>query len=274
MFVCPELLYVQMQKTGCTHVTSLLKRLFRGRVLRKHGIPSARQIAAAPLRISSIRNPWAWYVSLWTFGVEGNGALRHRLTSRSLERFLRDCLRRPARIPRVLLTEARRDVAAWRRVYGDATDVAAFRAWLRMMLDPANGHFLGEGSGELAVAPPCGYMTHRYLALCCRSPSDLRRRGRVASFAALADFDRERCFVDAFIRQENLEEDFCAAAGRVRPLTAEERTLVHSGTQTNASRRPRPVGDYYDDDLRALVGEHDRLLVEKFGYRPPARAAA
>lgn len=274
MFVCPELLYVQMQKTGCSHITRLLKKLFRGRQIGKHTAPSPGQISAAPLRISSIRSPWAWYVSLWTFGVQGDGALRHRLTSRSLERSLRDCLRRPALFPRPLLTEARRDVAAWRGVYRDADDTAAFRTWLRMMFDPANAAFLGEGYGELAVVPPCGYMTHRYLSLCCRSPRDLEQRGRIPSFAALAAFDVERCFVDVFIRQESLEETFCEAVGRVRPLTAEDRSLIFSGRQTNTSRRSRPVADYYDDDLLALVGERDRLIVEKFGYRAPARAAA
>lgn len=274
MFICPELLYIQMQKTGCSHITSLLKRLFQGRQIGKHTAASPRQIAAAPLRLSSIRSPWTWYVSLWTFGVQGDGALRHRLTSRSLQRSLRDCLRRPAIVPRTLLTEARRDVAAWRSVYRDADDIVAFRTWLRMMLDPANAAFLGEGYGELAVVPPCGYMTHRYLSLCCRSPRHLERPGRIASFAALEEFERERCYIDVFIRQESLEETFCEAVGRVRPLTAAERTLIFSGKQTNTSRRTRPVCDYYDDELLALVGERDRLIVEKFGYRAPARAAA
>lgn len=274
MFICPDLLYIQMQKTGCTHITRLLGRLFRGREIGKHVAASPRQIVATPLRISSIRNPWAWYVSLWTFGVQGDGVLHHRLTNRSLRRPLTECLRHPARFPRPFLTENRRDVAAWRQVYTDANDVDAFRAWLRMVLDPVNASFLGEGYGELAVTPPCGYMTHRYLSLCCRSPRDLERSGRFSSFADLSDFDRERCYIDFFIRQESLEEGLCEAVGRVRPLTTSDRSIIDSGQHTNTSQRTRPVGDYYDDALQALVGQRDRLIVEKFGYHPPARMAA
>jgi len=274
MFVCDELLYIQMQKTGCTHITGLLKRLFSGRVIGKHNAASPRQIVASRYRISSIRNPWDWYVSLWSFGAGGNGALRHRLTTRSVVRPAAECLRRPGRFPRPFVTECRRDVAAWRRAYDRAADVAAFRSWLRMMFDPAAARFLGEGYGELAIVPACGYLTHRYLSLCCHSPRLLERRGRIRSFADLVAFEREYCYVDAFIRQEALEETFCEIVGRVRPLSAAERDAVFSANQTNTSRRERAVSEYYDSELVALVGERDRLVVERFGYRPPAVAPA
>lgn len=274
MFLCPELLYIQMQKTGCSHIGWLLKQLFDGRLEGKHRAATPRQIAASPLCLSSIRNPWAWYVSLWTFGAQGDGALRHRLTGRSFEKAAAECLRRPARFPRPFLTECRRDVAAWRRVYTRHDDVNAFRGWLGMLLDPRQARFLGEGFGELQVRPPIGYMTHRYLSLCCRNARWLEQPGRIGSFADLLRFDREQCYIDAFIRQEALEDTFCEAVSRVRPLTDDERRMVYGAAKRNTSQRVRPVADYYDAGLLALVGERDRLLVEKFGYAPPKSAAA
>lgn len=272
MFICAELLFIQLQKTGCTHITQLLNRLFRGRQIGKHNAASARQIAESPFRVASIRNPWDWYVSLWAFGAGGDGALRQRLTSRSVERPAAECLRRPALFPRPFVTELRRDVAAWTRAYERHDEVAGFRRWLRMVLDPANARFLGEGYGELAVAPAVGYLTHRYLSLCCRAPRRLERCGVIRSFDDLARFEREHCYIDAFVRQEALEETFCEIVSRVRPLSAEERAMVFSKAQTNTSQRDRPVADYYDAELARLVGDRDRLIVERFGYRPPAPA--
>jgi hypothetical protein len=274
MFVSSELLFIQMQKTGCSHIERLLRQIFDGRKIGKHNAATPQQIAASPLCLSSIRNPWAWYVSLWTFGTQGNGVLKHRLTGRSVEKAVAECLRRPILFPRPFVTEWRRDVAAWREVYTRHDDVAAFRTWLSMLLDPRQARFLGEGYGEVRVQPTIGYMTHRYLSLCCRDARRLEKPGRITSFADLARFDREQCYIHAFIRQEALEETFCEAVSRVRPLTEDERRMVYSARKTNTSHRVRPVADYYDAGLIALVGERDRLVVEKFGYDPPLSEAA
>ena len=73
-----------MQKTGCTHIASLLSRLFDGEQIGKHNAASDNQINSDAYFLSSIRNPWDWYLSLWTFGVQGNGGLMHRLTNKNL----------------------------------------------------------------------------------------------------------------------------------------------------------------------------------------------
>ena len=67
-------------------------------------------------------------------------------------------------------------------------------------------------------------------------------------------------------RFESLVDDlggFLDSAGVELPDGAIER--IRSAAPLNASERG-PYRDYYDDELRDLVGESCRPLIERFGY--------
>ena len=81
MFVNERLIYLQLQKTGCTHVAMLLDKLIGGEQVGKHNRLPARLESEGRLIVGSVRNPWDWYVSLWAFGCEQCGGLADRLTS-------------------------------------------------------------------------------------------------------------------------------------------------------------------------------------------------
>ena len=36
MFKCDQLIYLQLQKTGCSHIAFLLSKLFDGQIIGKH----------------------------------------------------------------------------------------------------------------------------------------------------------------------------------------------------------------------------------------------
>lgn len=44
MFKCDELIYIQMHKTGCTHIASLLSMLFNGEIIGKHNTATSEQL--------------------------------------------------------------------------------------------------------------------------------------------------------------------------------------------------------------------------------------
>lgn len=269
MFKCDELIYIQMQKTGCTHIAALLSGLFDGRMIGKHNAATPAQIATTPYFISSIRNPWDWYVSLWTYGLQGKGALMHRLTRRRLREPLAALFSDPLGGAGALADELSKDTGKWRGAYARDQDGESFRSWLRMIHEPGNRNLLGEGYGSTGIAGFCGFMTYRYLYLCCRNAALLKKRGAVTDPDALAAFERENCYIDFFIKQESLEQNFCEAVEKVRPLTPEERQRILNSPKTNTSRRKLTTADYYDRETIDLVRNRDRLLIEKFGYQPP-----
>jgi hypothetical protein len=269
MFQCEQLIYIQMQKTGCSHIASLLANLFDGQQIGKHNAPSNEQIELNKYFISSIRNPWDWYLSLWTFGVQGDGRLMHRLTRRNLLHSIKSAIKSPIKKFCYPYRELSKDVVLWRQVYSKSDDVKSFRKWVQLMLDPGNSHHLHESYGKTAIAGLCGFMTYRYLKLCCRNPETLHNSGLFSTYTDLVQFEKNNCFIDFFIRQESLEDDFCIAAEKVRPLKPEEKERIYEAKKTNTSRRNLLLADYYDQESIALVHNRDKLLIDKFGYFPP-----
>lgn len=247
MFVCDELIYIQMQKTGCTHVARMLGKLFDGEnTARKHNTATTEQLNSGRYFISSIRNPWDWYLSLWTFGVQGRGGFMNRLTR---------------------LTE---DSVRWKSVYSNSANIDSFRKWLKMIHDPANSCYLGEGYGDTTITRLCGFMTYRYLYLSSRNINKVRVNEEISSFEELFQFDNENCYIDYFVRQEALEETLCKAIEQVRTLTQKERKLIFESEKTNTSVRTLSISDYYDKESIDLIQFRDRLIIEKFNYSPPS----
>jgi hypothetical protein len=68
-------------------------------------------------------------------------------------------------------------------------------------------------------------------------------------------------------RVENLRGDLIEFLGGIDgTLTAPMREFIEQAEPRNASNH-RPIRDYYDDDLAALVAERDRDVIERFDYQ-------
>lgn len=269
MFKTDRLIYVQMPKTGCTHIALRLAEIFEGEQVGKHNRPSEEEIASEKILVSSIRSPWDWYLSLWIYGVRGQGRLQRKLLRR--DPILAFCKDQQGFVSkwRSLLFECAKKTLPRERFYGDSEDVVSFRRWLSYILKAENQTLLGEGYGSAACDELYGFMTYRYLQLCCRNVDLLRNRGYVSSSVEIQSFDYDNCFIDYFIRQENLEDDLCHAIELVRSLSERERELIYSSGSTNSSNRLLGINDYYDDLSVNLVKEKEKLLVDKFGYLEP-----
>ena len=269
MFQCDQLIYIQMQKTGCTHIASLLSQLFDGDQIGKHNAATPQQIKSIKYFISSIRNPWDWYLSLWTFGLQGKGAVWKRLTKRNHRRYHESVNRSPLRDYSLRFIAMFKDASLRRDVYGRGDNVESFRRWLKLIHNSSNSHILGEGYGKTAIADLCGFMTYRYLYLCCQNAGQLNDPRSISSYVDLVQFEHKNCYINFFIRQESLEDDLCKAVEKIRPLTQKEREFIYGAQRTNTSKRTLPISEYYDKESVELVRARDRLLIDKFNYSPP-----
>lgn len=271
MFKCDDFIYVQIQKTACTHIVRLLSQLFDGEVIGKHNAATPEQLQSTPYFIASIRNPWDWYVSLWAFGIQGKGTLMHRLTARDLIAWSRRMFSDPKANHKDFLFALTKNVQQWRDMYAASNDnSAAFRHWLKAIHKPGNSRFLGEGYADTVLPEISGFMTHRYLELCCRHSEQLKKPTGSICFEQLSEFDARHCYIDSFVRQESLEATLCEALKPVRQLSGDEKALIFNLEKTNTSFRPLPVSAYYDQESIDLVQDRERLIIEKFNYLFPA----
>lgn len=265
MFINDRVIFLQLQKTACTHIAAELERRLGGRIVGKHQ-PFAGETGGRMV-LGSIRDPWDWYVSLWAYGCSGEGRVRQELAASRLRR-ARRLVRRPSEWPglgRSLAAVARSDPAFWRRVYRSPDDPGAFREWLARLMTPEAKAAAFEDRRPLPLLGFAGLYTARFLHVF--SPHDLWQElgSGLATPADLAAHGRDRLLVDRYIRMETLEEDL-AAALRLLGCPVEAGEL--RGQRTNASRR-RAAEHYHDARTVELVADQDRLIAGLFGYVPP-----
>ena len=85
MFLTSDLCYVEMHRSGSTHLVKLFEKYMPdGKKIGVHNRPDQEIYDSNRFFVGSIRNPWEWYVSLWSFGCVNKGTLYGRLTSKKV----------------------------------------------------------------------------------------------------------------------------------------------------------------------------------------------
>lgn len=268
MFVSEKLVYIQLHKTGCSHICRLLAELMPGESCGRHVPATSRLLDSGRFFLGSIRNPWDWYVSLWAYGCDRKGHVYNRVTkARGAIRAL-GWRRTPLRAACTLLPNLLRRTDEWQRCYSDVNDVASFRQWLHRMHDKRHCKDFGEGYGQSSISRTAGLLTYRYVTLFCRHSRELHR---LSDLGRLQEYERNHCYIDYFIRNESLETDLFNALERCGVGVTEERRLqLRRFDRTNSSSRKRPASDYYDLETAQLVAAREKLIIDRFGYTMPA----
>ena len=276
MFVSDHLVFVELHKTGGSHIGKWLQELLGGQQIGKHNrIPAHLRKRFV---VGSIRNPWDWYVSLWAYGCAGEGSVRRQVSRRlNLAYVWRQLGREMGRTSPSFLEafvqvahDAMKPVGTWEAVYRDPFDAGAFRAWLQLIHDPERSFDVGEGYGFSPVSRWAGLLTYRYLKLFTSLDDTLYSDDAPASVEeAKAIWERQR-IVDFVVRNEHLEVDLLAALERAElQLANDDRERLLSGREerTNASKR-LPVHHYYDNASSDLIARREALILANHGYEP------
>lgn len=265
MFISDNIVFIDLPKCASSNIQRLMGLVLDGRKQGTHVPASDSLINSGRQFWSSIRNPWEWYLSLWAYGCDGKGALYQALTTDL--GWLRSRGWKNS-IPGAILNlfgNPRRHRQAWMDSYADVNEPDCFRAWLNMLHSPGYAADIGDNYARGLIAGFAGLLTYRYLKLCCTgSPRS------VQTPEALEAFDAEACYIDHFIRVENLQDDLLGlltAAGEA--ISDAHEAEFRSKRKMNVSSRRRPADFYYDEASAELVGRRDRLIVEKFAYKPP-----
>jgi|AMFO01.1.fsa_nt_gi hypothetical protein len=267
MFISDDLAFIELHKTGCTHIGKLLASLVCGVQYGKHNPLGPDIIQSGRNILGSIRNPWDWYVSLWAYGCDRKGFIYH-LTTRPLA-----ADEQGASLPAIVRNRPPaqgRDLARkpekWKRCYSDVHSASAFRDWLHMMNNADYWFDFGEGYGDSSISAIAGLLTYRYIKLFCRDVD-----ATITSVSGLKAYERQNCFIDYFIRTEYLENDFLAALKSCKiSISESQKRSVLSAERTNISTLRRVPAYYYDEESIKLVREREGMITDKFSYMGPS----
>ncbi|MFO8049795.1 MAG: hypothetical protein R6U29_12235 [Desulfosudaceae bacterium] len=259
---------MQLEKTASSHITHLLKKTVSGQAAGKHNRLPGRFRRSRRHVIGSIRNPWDWYLSLWSFGCRGRGGLYLRQTKRSVRGH---GLRTHPLLGMIHVAhELVKSTRPWRLLYTDIDDALLFRKWLRQVMDPARKWDLGDFYALSPVSECAGFMTFRYLYLYSDTVRPLFCRGRINTLERVRAFDRGHTVLDDTIRVEELETDLIRILTACDiPLNDHQLDYIHSIGRTNVSRKQQEPGSYYDAETIELVRRKERLIIDKYKYSVP-----
>lgn len=283
MFVAERLVYLQLQKTGNSHIAKLLLELITGQQQGRHNRMERYDLYKDRCIVGSIRNPWDWYVSLWAYCCSRRGDWYINTTAplwRSVK--LRYHLRLGMKgeggsgpliggAVESLCHNITKPIWRWRHLYSDPHNPKLFREFLRNLFASRKYDFC-DGYGISPVSASAGLLTFYYLRLHSREAAPLYVDHRLADPDVLCRFDRENSILNCIIRLEHLEDDLIRAltTAGYGLTSAQESTIRNSSTDRfNRSEHLAPAY-YYDHETFDLVRKRDRLLVEKYGYERPS----
>lgn len=266
MIVTDNLIYLQMRKTGCTHIASLLLNTVGGKRLGKH--KRLTNYDTSKLVVGSVRNPWIWYVSLWAYGCSGRGGLRNRLTKRNY---------RKSRDNFVglkfgeALAELKKPVAEWKYTYQDSERADIFREWLKLLHTPKRQKDMGEGYASSSISDFAGMMTYRYCKFYLEHFKNPNVSQGISTIDELREYNEEHNLLDDIILTKNLEEDFLRVLERAGyEVTDEiEEYVMNAKAERKNRSAHRSTEYYYDNDSIELVRRSERFIIEEYNYKAP-----
>ncbi len=257
--VCDKLVYLELQKTGCTTIGRVLADLFGGELRPpQHGLLSEDEKHKCV--VGSVRNPWDFYVSLWSYGCEGRGWIHEVLTQRRWHAALEKLPH-----PRPVLRELLRPVSPWRACYTAPHTPDRFRSWLTRVHTASRAREFDPSYGSASIRHFAGYATYRY----CRLYShDLKGIRCARSTKQLREILQASFLPDVMVRTEHLADDLLSAArtaGYEVDLELEANLRDRCEDRANVSSH-LPYTEYYDERTRDLVASRDAVIIDAHGY--------
>lgn len=281
MLVGEKVIYLQLQKTGSTRITDLIQATVGAEERHKHDRLRKEDLAdpaiAARRILGSIRNPWSYYVSLWSYGSRRAGGIYERTTASSRLDQPKD--QRGVLHKKTIPLEQRdkqgqRRVKRWTKAYGDPDDRRAFRRWIRYLNDPEYLGDVGEGYGKSSISRHSGLLTYRYFVLFTLGvvPGEEHVGGHnptLDTYDRLTAYADEHLLCQDMIRMEHLADELEASLVKAGyDLTDEQRATIHGEAEGRSENRTKhhPAAWYYDRATRDLVARRDRFVIERHGY--------
>ncbi|MDB5523377.1 MAG: hypothetical protein JWM58_1140 [Rhizobium sp.] len=249
-----KFIYLDVYKTGSSHIKNLLPAITEGKQIRvkRHGpLTSGRPYSwtGGKLVFATVRNPWDWYVSLWSFAREGGGAMW---------RFFSEALP-PEEV---------------QEMYDAGNPVVSFGKWLHAVNDKDFMlRVIKNNLPESGLAGIIGLYTFRFMRVTTPYPTFLLKSWMVPSIDAAIRYQRWAHMYREVLRMESLNSDLKAFVGKYRERCdfkpdAEAMIDKYAETPRNTSIRLLPsYRDYYTEATRQLVADKDRLFIELFGYK-------
>lgn len=240
MVITKKHVYIHLPKTGGTFLTSLLRTSLNCSLAkREHSSISLEQkntIYKDKIIVGSIRNPFDYYVSTFSFAARAPGPVRRRAIFGVKSKPLFE------KYPEI------------KELFNDGMDVSNFQKWLPIFLNdmeldwpkiylPKNSILEGYRHEH-----DIGYLTWVFMKMFYEL--DL----------SYLDTPEKNKIADIYIKTETLNEQ----ASEIFDIDIKK---LNSRPKSNGFKRHKDYREYYNDELIEMVYRKDKYIFDKFGYK-------
>ena len=268
MYLTKDFCYLEMMRSGSTHVHRLFKKFIpEGEQIGHHGPPDKTILSSERKFVGSIRNPWTWYLSVWSFGCQNGGHLHHRLTEKKIYFDQLGLRLKPHLFPYVFFQQFFKPLQKWRLLFSDSDNAENFKIFIKLLYSNKRIYDLGDGYAFSPIHKFSGLMTYYYVWL-HSSKRNLIYTNYVDSFEKLKVFDKNFNILNYVIKSENLENDFFHFMKKMNiSFDDQKRTDVNKLDKSSKSFKKNSLDYYYDKECKELVQEKEKLIIEKYNYK-------
>lgn len=266
MFLSKNFCFIELEKTATASIKdTFLRHIPDGKSIGQHNFIDEVQIKTEPIFIGSIRNPYDWYISRWSFGCS-------RKYRDSLYKNLLKKRFRPARNKSIegqhlqkfyyTFNQLLKSKKYWENLYSDSQNPKKFREWIKSLLLYNRSRDLAEQYYFSSLYKKFGYLTFRYLIMFTKPQArNLLFNGSIKDQNDIENFDKKFNYISNYIKFESLDQDMN------KILQSSNITLYNRIPMTNSSFRERDINYYYDEETINLVRELDGYIFKKHSYQ-------
>jgi hypothetical protein len=268
MYLSKNFCYLELHRTGSTHISDLLKKYCPdGKLIGFHNRADQKTYNSDIFFLGSIRNPWDWYVSLWGKGCDKIGEPYKRLTTKKFYFNNIGLKTKPFLAPYIFVQQLNKPLEKWRKLYSDSKNLKNFRSWLKLIL---NERIYDEGSGFglSSINRFSGHLTFRYLTLYLKKKDGLFKKS-ISNINELKILDENLNILNYTIKNENLEDNFLEFLNKINiKINSNQRQIIKSSAYEKPKKSSRISNflEYYDQECTDLVFNREKLIIDKYNY--------
>ena len=268
MYLTKKICYLEMMRSGSTHIHKLFKEFIpEGKQIGHHGPASKEIMESDRIFIGSIRNPWSWYLSVWSFGCENGGHLHHRLTFKKIYFDQLGFKIKPYMFLYVFFQQFFKPLQKWRLLFSDSDNKENFREFLSLLLNNERIYDVGDGYAFSPLSKFSGLMTYYYLLLHTNHKNRIFFE-QVNTYEKMKLFDRKYNILNYVIKNENLENDFFNFLSTINIKVKDEvKSKIINSDKSSKSQKINDLNYYYDTKSIELVMNKEKFIIEKYNYQ-------
>ena len=260
MIIGKDFFITEFGKTGTSFLREYFEQYKDINLSPKHDFIVKENISllSKKLRVTTMRNPFSWYVSLWKWSckMQKKSPIYADLTSRRIK-FKR--LKPGVKTLNYLYAQFFKNIVEWKQLFEDPNSKLNFNTWIKKILDKNSKLEIGSDY-SFTTSDDLGYMSFQFLSRnCLKEDLNVLYETKYSESNSLETLF-EKKFTNYTLRTESLIDDLKILLKKLNYETLDFDTLDSYQPKDKTSE----YFDFYNEENKKKVFNKDKIIFKKY----------